>query len=471
MKTLTRQRILAVAGFVYLLVVWFNVGFLATDEYWDGITRYIPAQKATVATLIKTDDVKSPLQILPMHAAAQLAYKLGIESPFDQYHFVIFFWGLVSFGLCAWAAILLFRSKSENLVKLALLALAFHFATPGLITRPMFEALAAPWVALSCAFAVMYDEKNNWRRLLAGVFCASMAFVLRQQTGFGALVFLILPLMHKRWMHFLIACFSGLIFFILAGIPDIYLRGRFHHSLRALAEYNFKYGAHYGDQPWHFFLPLIFICMMIPWLIAKYPPGFLKDYFKRYRSMYMILGFFLVLHSMFANKFERFLISMIPLMVFLMVPLLAYFFQEWPKRKARILSLLAVNFILWLPASFFPAQKNVIDLARYMDAHPEYKTIINVNSSYDWIPDTFMRQPFYNTSYVENKVLQTLKPDGCDYILVANENAYNQNEALLNDRYRLLEKFDVNIIEAISYKLNPEHNVRRSPLRVFGCKR
>jgi hypothetical protein len=36
--------------------------------------------------------------------------------------------------------------------------------------------------------------------------------------------------------------------------------------------------------------------------------------------------------------------------------------------------------------------------------------------------------------------------------------------------YSLVERFDVNIIEAIAYNINPEHNVRRSPLRVFGCK-
>lgn len=470
MKRLSLPLCLFLSTIVYVSVVLLNTGFIATDEYWDGITRYLPAQKATIHTLIKEDDVKSPLQILPMHAAAQLGYNLGIEAPFDQYHFVIALWGLIGFALSAWAAILLFKPQGETLTKIAVLMLAFHFAAPGLLTRPMFEALAAPWVALSCAFSVLYDEKRKLRDLLLGVFCVSMAFTLRQQVGLCALVFMVLPLLHRQWKHFILAGLGGLALFALSGIPDIYLRGSFHHSLRALADYNFKYGADYGTRPWYFFFPLIFVCMMIPWLIAKYPPGFLKNYFRRYRSLFIILGLFIALHSMFANKFERFLISMIPVMLFLMAPFIAYFVENWAQRKYRLVSLLIVNFILWIPASFFPAQKNITDLARYLDSHPEYKTLINIDLSIEWIPDAFMRTPYYNISHVYTPQFRTLKPTTCDFIVVLNEKAFEANKDFLAANYNFLTRFDVNIIEAIAYKLNPENNVRRSPLMVFGCK-
>lgn len=472
MNRLSLRTCLLLSFLVYVLVVIFNTGFIATDEYWDGITRYLPAQKATIATLIKPDDVKSPLQILPMHAAAQLAYALGIEAPFQQYHFVIVFWGLIGFGLTAWAAILLFRRRNENLAKIAILMLGFHFAAPGLLTRPMFEALSAPWIALSCAFAVLYDDKKNWLHLFVGVFCASMAFTLRQQTGFCALVFVILPLMHKQWKHFLIASIAGLGFFVLSGVPDIFIRGNFHHSLRSLAEYNFKHGAEYGSRPWYFFFPLIFVCMMVPWLIARYPQGFLKDYFKRYRSLYIILALFLLLHSMFANKWERFMISMIPVMIFMMVPMISYFVQNWAQRKMRMISLLVVNFIFWFPASFFPAQKNITDLARYMDEHPEYKYLISIDLTIDWIPDAFMRNVYYNVSHVYTKDFQKLPmSDKCDYIIALNEKAYEANKDFLAEKFSFLARFDVNVIESIAYKLNPENNVRRSPLMIYGCKK
>jgi len=472
MKQLSLRQCLLISLLTYVLVVIFNTGFIATDEYWDGITRYLPAQKAQVSTLIKLDDVKSPLQILPMHLAAQLAYKLGIETPFNQYHFVIIFWGLIGFALSAWATILLFRQKSENLTKVALLLLAFHFAAPGLLTRPMFESLAAPWIALSCAMAVLYDEQKKWQHLLAGVFCASMAFTLRQQTGFCALVFIFLPLMHQHWKHFIMASFAGLGFFILSGIPDIFLRGSFHHSLHALADYNFKHGADYGNRPWWFFFPLIFVFMLVPWLIAKYPQGFVKNYFKRYRSLFIILALFVALHSMFANKFERFLISMIPVLIYLVAPFITYFIENWKQRKLRLASMALVNFAFWVPASFFPAQKNITDLARYMDAHPEYTYLINIDLTIDWIPDAFMRNAYYNISHVYTKDFQKLNlGTDCNYIIALNEKAHDANKDFLAGRFTFLEKFDVNVIEAFAYKFNPENNVRRSPLYIFGCKK
>ncbi|HEY8270265.1 MAG TPA: hypothetical protein VIG33_05210 [Pseudobdellovibrionaceae bacterium] len=472
MKRLSLHQCLILSFIIYIIVVTFNTGFIATDEYWDGITRYLPAQKATVNTLIRLDDVKSPLQILPMHAAAQLAYKLGLETPFSQYHFVIIFWGLIGFALSASAAILLFRGKSESLAKVAVLMLGFHFVAPGLLTRPMFESLAAPWMALACAFAVLYDEKRHWQNLLAGVFCASMSFTLRQQTGFCALVFILLPLLHKQWKHFFLASFSGLTLFILSGVPDIFIRGGFHYSLRALAEYNFKHGAEYANQPWHFFFPLIFIGTLMPWLIAKYPAGFLGDYIKRYRSLYIILALFLILHSMFANKFERFLISMIPVLIFIMVPFVNYFVENWAQRKYRLISMLAVNLVFWFPASFFPAQKNITDLARYMDEHPEYRALQSIDLSIEWIPDAFMKQVNYTVFQLSTSQLQTQAiPVNCDTLVALNEKAFASNREFLLFHYKFLARFDVNMIESIAYKFNAENNVRRSPLMIFSCKK
>ena len=153
-----------------------------------------------------------------------------------------------------------------------------------------------------------------------------------------------------------------------------------------------------------------------------------------------------------------------------MVPFLGYFIECWPRRKKRLLSLAAANFVFWFPATFFSAQKNIIDLARYLDAHPEYKTLINIDNSYEWIPDAFIKNPQYAATAISTEQFQNMKALSCDHLIVFNENARKQNESVLNARYNLLEKFDVNIIEALAYKLNPEHNVRRSPLSVYGCK-
>ena len=88
---------------IFFAVVLLNDGFMALDEYWVGITRYIPAQTSSIKKLVTEDDVKSPLQMLPMHGVAQMAYAVGIDSPYLQYRAVIAVLAAINFALLLFA--------------------------------------------------------------------------------------------------------------------------------------------------------------------------------------------------------------------------------------------------------------------------------------------------------------------------------------------------------------------------------
>ncbi len=239
-------KIVLIIGFaVYFSVLLINDGFMALDEYWVGITRYIPAQTSSLMTLVSPDDVKSPLQLLPMHAAAQLALNLGITAPYWQYRFVILLLGLISILVLGYAFV-----KYARVAKLTdkesgflFLMMIFYFAGPFAITRPMFESIAAPWLTLAGVLAFSYDLNEKRRDLVWGVLFVSLSFVLRQQLGICALVFIALPLLKKKWNDFFIASGVGLVCFILSGIPDYFIRGKFHFSLLNLTIYNYEHGS------------------------------------------------------------------------------------------------------------------------------------------------------------------------------------------------------------------------------------
>ncbi|MEK6628336.1 MAG: hypothetical protein AABY53_06900, partial [Bdellovibrionota bacterium] len=159
---------LILTSFVYFLVLLVNDGFMALDEYWVGITRYIPAQSSAITTLVAADDVKSPLQLLPMHAVAQAALGLGIVSPYWQYRSVIFVLGVLSivlliFGFLKYAKINNLKSEETNFL---LFILTFYFAAPFALTRPMFESIAAPWLTLAAVMALRYDISEKLSDLL-----------------------------------------------------------------------------------------------------------------------------------------------------------------------------------------------------------------------------------------------------------------------------------------------------------------
>lgn len=471
-----KANVIILGLLLYLAVIAVNDGFMALDEYWVGITRYIPAQNSSMMKLVATDDVKSPLQLLPMHAVAQAALFAGITSPYWQYRSVILVLGALCtlflfYGFLKFAKINNLNQRETNFL---LLMLIFYFGAPFALTRPMFEALAAPWLTLAGVFALKYDTDEKLRDLLWGVFFASLAFVLRQQLGFSALVFVILPMLKKNWKHLFYAGSLGLLFFALSGIPDYYLRGRFHYSLLNLTLYNFEHGSDYGNRTIFFYPLLIFIIAFIPFFIKRYPVNFISDYVRKYRSLLIIIGLFIFLHSLFPQKWERFIISVIPILIFLIFPFLYHLQLEFKKNQLRLVSLYTLNGCLFVVASFFPAQKNLIEMSRYLNAHPEITTVYRIDATPEWITEAFILNKKFQFVDGDSAQLKDLDWSDCSRMLVlgqTQEEGQEENLRILTDRLKLNAQFNVNMIEQIAYKANPKNNIRRVKLSLYsGCE-
>ncbi len=446
---------------------------MALDEYWVGITRYIPAQTSSVLTLVAPDDVKSPLQILPMHGVAQAALKLGIKAPYWQYRSVIFVLGLLNFFVLLFAYFKLaeslrFDTKQRNFL---ILMFTFYFAAPFALTRPMFESIAAPWLALAAVWALRYDLYEKTEDLLWGVVFVSIAFILRQQLGFCALVFMILPIVKKKWRHLLLAGGVGLGFLIFSGIPDYILRGQFHYSLLNLTVYNYEHGSDYGNKSVTFYPLLIFAMCFTPFFFKKYAPQFVKQNFKTARSLWMMVFLFVFLHSLFPQKWERFLISLIPILIMIVHPFLFQIQQNFRLHKMRLITLYSVNGLLFFIASFFPPQKNLIEMSRYLDKHPEIKTIHRVNDVPGWITEAFILDKQFQFVESGKDALAHVNWSDCSQALVIGEFDLPQHEEITKG-LSLVAQFKVNLIEQAAYKMNPKNNQRRVKLHLYsGCVR
>lgn len=465
--------ILALVFLLYLSVLAVNDGFMALDEYWVGITRYIPAQSSSLMNLVAADDVKSPLQLLPMHIVAQAALSMGVVSPYWQYRSVIFVLGLISLVLLVFSFLKFSKiNKFERIeTNFLLLMLAFYFAAPFALTRPMFESVAASWLTLAAVFALKYDLDAKLSDLLWGVFFVSVSFVLRQQLGFCALVFMILPLLKKNMKHLLYAGSLGFLFFIISGVPDYFIRGKFHYSLLNLTFYNFEHGSDYGDRTLFFYPILIFITTFIPFFIKKYPENFLSHKAKQYRSLLMIVGLFIFLHSLFPQKWERFVISILPLLIFLIFPFLYYLQQNFSHNKVRLISLYAINGCLFVVASFFPAQKNLIEMSLYLNQHPEIKKIYRIAETPEWITEVFILNKQFQFIESDLQQLGTVNWSDCGNAVVIGQ-AQADKFKDLTKQLKLNDQFNVNLIERIAFKANPKNNLRRVQLSLYsGCSR
>jgi hypothetical protein len=296
-----------------------------------------------------------------------------------------------------------------------------------------------------------------------------MAFCLRQQLGFCALATVAIPLLKKNYKHFVSASLLGLFFFFIAGIPDYFIRGEYHFSLKAVTIYNVKYGSNYGSQPWHFYLVLMFVTGLIPFLFAKYPAGYVKTQLRKYRVAWIYLGLFVLLHNMFPQKWERFLVSIFPIMLVATAPFFWQLWKERSKRKARWISLIALNTILLIPASFTRPQNAILELALKLDHHPEIKTVYRTEGQPEWFPEVFVAEKHYEVKDIPNGATPSQWPAiDCNSWVIINEDQQKKYGEELNN-FKVAQVLPSNWIERLAYKLNPTKNQRRASMLAYTC--
>lgn len=473
MKLFFQKNITSFFIFFYLLIAFVNDGFMGTDEYWNAMVKYLPAQTAKVTTLVDAEDVKSPLQVLPMFLAAQIAWKINIEHPYDQYRFTIIFLTSLSILIYLLSFHLLTKYKNwknENDSILFIGLMTFYFAASFALTRPMFESLGAPWILLSCGFFRKYQTTNNIFSLILSTLAVSMAFVLRQQTGIGALTIPLLLILDKDYRGFLISNLTGIFAFLISGLPDLFLRGEFHQSLVAVTTYNMKHGHEYGNTTIWFYPIMLVMMSFLPFYFSKkYEKNFISTNLIQQKFSLVFIFFFVLLHSYFPQKFERFLISIIPLVLVVITPFLGHLIYNYKQYKWRLSFLALINLILLFTASFRPSQSNIIQMALYIDRHPEVLKVLNYGKTLEWIPEKFIvKNHHYQIIDVDDSGLLDLNHEKCENILVINEYEYKAHPEKFS-KFKIKDIFGVNFIEALSYKLNQKNNIRRSPLIVLGC--
>lgn len=446
---------------IYILTAFINAGFMGTDEYWTGITRYIPAQEKTLHNMMAADDVKSPTQIMPLLGLSHVALAAGFTEPYEQYRFVQIFVGLFSTLLLGFCLLYFVPLEKHGFT---FLTFTFYFAGAFALTRPMYESMSAPWILLSALSLKHYFSHKNLKWVIWSTIGVSIAFMLRPQTGICALGLIGFLIARKDFKAFAVASVVGLFFFVLAGIPDIFLREGFHSSLKGILFYNVKYGASYAQQPWFFYIPLVFLMMWGPFLLlSRKAKSLIQFYWKEHQVYWVYILLLIVLHSFFPQKWERFVIPVLALMILIMADWLQFFWKQGS--RTRVFALIAVNSFIWIPATFFPAQKNIIDLSRYLESHPEIKEVQRYKKNPQWITEAFISRKDWKWTEIEFMPSEKLV---CESRVVMNLNDFEK----LQPELEVEKVFETNLIEKTAYKLNPEKNIRRTPLVLLkqkGC--
>jgi len=191
------------------------------------------------------------------------------------------------------------------------LLLALFCWMPFLAVRNLVETACIPFLMLG-AWRLLREEEGPTLRdaLVAGTWIG-LAMNVRFQTLFFAagpgLVFLFQRRWHHAWRYG-----AGVLLplLVVQGGIDLFLWGRPFAELAEYVGYNMLHGTTYFDQPWYNYLLLLAGLFIPPFSLAL-----LFGFFRRPAPLlaWLPVLLFLVAHSWFPNKQERFLLPIVPL--------------------------------------------------------------------------------------------------------------------------------------------------------------
>ncbi len=246
------------------------------------------------------------------------------------------------------------------------LLLALFFFMPFLSVRNLVETVAIPPLMLCAWWLVRSGDKPTGRDvLIAGMF-AGLAVDLRFQTLFFA-AGAGLALLMQRNVRGAVLFGVGLLLpiVLVQGLVDLAIWGRPFAEMTEYVRYNLANSTTYFDQPWYNYLLVLGGVFIPPFSLAV-----LFGFFKRPKPLLIWLPVFsfLFFHSLFPNKQERFILSIVPLVLVLGFTAWETFRERSPWWQARrklwqgvMTWTWAFNLLLLVPLTFSYSKRERVE--------------------------------------------------------------------------------------------------------------
>lgn len=360
--------------------------------------------------------------------------------------------------------------------------LALAWLLPFVSVRNLMEFICTPPLLLGyyCIYRAEENEAQGQWLFWAGI-CFGLAFALRIQTIIiaGCIGVLLLLTRHIRSTAVFTAGFVVAIFSTL-GMVDWIFNGWPFASVYDNSVYNLKNYGHYPHGPHVMYFGILLMGFILPTSLV-YAYGFLKTW-KKYYLLFWPVIVFIVFHSFFPNRQERFILPIVPLVVVFGVVGTYLFVAElkfWQRHHSWFRGLniwfWIINTALLLVVSTTYSKKSRVETLTFLSKREDVRgLIIERNNrgipspplfylhkkvpvylvqSRDMLPD-IKRQIVQNGEAIPNYVI-LLEGKNIDQRLQCIETA-------MGVQYRFIAKISPTFIDALLYKLNPGHNVNET---------
>ncbi len=243
---------------------------------------------------------------------------LNIHDPQVKMYFIRFLHALFSLITVVYGYRISELISGKKVARHVGLLLAVLWFLPFMSVRNLVEVVCIPFLVLGSWYILLQirkPENPKYYIFLAGVFLG-LAFSIRFQTVFfttGIGLFLLIKFDFKRILLLLAGYITAVT--LTQGPVDIILWGYPFAEMIAYFEYNIFHAYDYITNPWYSYLLLLSGILIPPFSLMLFA-GFFEGW-KRNLLLFLPAFIFLLVHSIFPNKQERFILPVIPFLIIL----------------------------------------------------------------------------------------------------------------------------------------------------------
>ena len=197
--------------------------------------------------------------------------------------------------------------------------LAFLWVLPFLSVRNLVEITCIPFMLWGMWLTIKNPTARNF--LLAGLLLG-FAVSIRYQVGVFAVGMATVYFLQKEFKGFIFFCLGVLLMFTLTqGLVDYLIWGKPFAEFLGYAIYNANEGTEYIPNNNYFMYFLVLMGLFLAPLGLLIGLGFIRGW-KKYLILFIPVLFFLLFHSFYPSKQERFILPVFPF--FLILGILGY---------------------------------------------------------------------------------------------------------------------------------------------------
>lgn len=240
---------------------------------------------------------------------------VGLDHPGDQMLVIRIIHGLFSLLVVLYGYKIAKRFSDVKTARTVGMLLALFAFLPNLSVKQLQEMVSIPPLMIGLWWLVKDETPVSLRNALIGGFIAGFAVGVRFQAGLVPLGAGLALLAQKNWKAFLGFGGASLASFAISQGQDLYLWGRPFAHLQAYLEYNSNPEniRSYIVLPWYNYI-FTLLGFLIPPASLMLLFGFYRES-KRALLIVVPVTLFIVFHSFYPNKQERFLLPVLPLII------------------------------------------------------------------------------------------------------------------------------------------------------------